>query len=122
MDCNPPGTSAHGIFQARLLQWVMAISFSWGSSQPRDQTCISCIGRWIFYHLAIWEALVLSHSVVSDILHAPPPTLSQVLVADTITAGRISPSVLKRAVLDCMPQRLKDIIYTYFLSAFMCLS
>ena len=37
MDCSPPGSSAHGIFQARLLEWV-AISFSRGSSQPRDQT------------------------------------------------------------------------------------
>jgi len=36
MDCSPPGSSVHGIFQARLLEWV-AISFS-GSSQPRDQT------------------------------------------------------------------------------------
>ena len=35
MDCNPPGPSVHGIFQARLLEWV-AISFSRGSSHPRD--------------------------------------------------------------------------------------
>ena len=51
MDCNPPGSSVHGIVQARLLEWV-AISFSRGSSQPRDQTCVSCvscIGRWILY-------------------------------------------------------------------------
>ena len=35
MDCNPPGASVYGIFQARILEWV-AISFSRGSSQPRD--------------------------------------------------------------------------------------
>ena len=35
MDCNPPGSSVHGIFQARVLEWI-AISFSRGSSQPRD--------------------------------------------------------------------------------------
>ena len=35
MDCSPPGSSVHGIFQARILEWV-AISFSRGSSQPRD--------------------------------------------------------------------------------------
>ena len=35
MDCNPPGSSVHEIFQARILEWV-AISFSRGSSQPRD--------------------------------------------------------------------------------------
>ena len=56
MDCSPPGSSVQGIFQARILQWV-AISFSRRSSQPRDQThisCISCIGRWILYHLRQW--------------------------------------------------------------------
>ena len=37
MDCSPPGSSVHGISQARILEWV-AISFSRGSSQPRDQT------------------------------------------------------------------------------------
>ena len=36
-DCSPPGSSVHGIFQARVLEWV-AISFSQGSSQPRDRT------------------------------------------------------------------------------------
>ena len=36
MYCSPPGSSIHGIFQARILEWV-AISFSMGSSQPRDQ-------------------------------------------------------------------------------------
>ena len=35
MDCSLPGSSFHGIFQARVLEWV-AISFSRGSSQPRD--------------------------------------------------------------------------------------
>ena len=44
MDCNPPGTSVHGIFQARILGWV-AISSSRGSSWPKDWTCISCTGR-----------------------------------------------------------------------------
>ena len=42
MDCSPPGSSIHGILQARILEWV-AISFSRGSSQPRDQTQVSCI-------------------------------------------------------------------------------
>ena len=40
MDCSPPGSSVHGILQARILEWV-AISFSRGSSQPSDQTRIS---------------------------------------------------------------------------------
>ena len=46
MDCSLTGSSVNGISQARILEWV-AISFSRGSSQPRDQTCISCIGRWV---------------------------------------------------------------------------
>ena len=53
-DCGPPGSSVQGISQARILEWV-AISFSRGSSQPRDQTCISCVGGQILYHWATWE-------------------------------------------------------------------
>ena len=42
MDYNPPVSSVHGIFQARILEWV-AISFSRESSPPRDWTWVSCI-------------------------------------------------------------------------------
>ena len=42
MDCSPPGSFVHGILQARILGWL-AISFSRGSSRPRDQTQASCI-------------------------------------------------------------------------------
>ena len=55
MDCSPPGSSAPGILQARILEWV-AISFSRGSSQPRDQTRVSYTGRQILYRRATWEA------------------------------------------------------------------
>ena len=57
MDCYLPGSSVHGIFQARILKWV-AISFSRVSSWPRDQTCISCITRRILYHWATRELTV----------------------------------------------------------------
>ena len=43
MDCNLLGFSIHGILQARILEWI-AISFSRGSSRPRDQTQVSHIG------------------------------------------------------------------------------
>ena len=43
-DCSLSGSSVHGISQARILEWI-AIFFSRGSSRPRDQTCLSCIGR-----------------------------------------------------------------------------
>ena len=54
-DYSPLGSSVHGTFQARILQWV-AIFYSKGSSPPRDQIGVSCIGRQILYHWATWEA------------------------------------------------------------------
>ena len=56
MDCCLPGSSVHGISQARILEWV-AISFSRGSSWPRNWTCVSLTGRQIFYHWSTREAL-----------------------------------------------------------------
>ena len=56
MDCSPPGSSVHASFQTRILECV-AVYYSRGSSQPRDQTCvfcISCIGRQILYYHATW--------------------------------------------------------------------
>ena len=47
MDCSPPGSSIHGIFQARKPEWV-AISFSRGSSRPRDQTRVSRIASRLY--------------------------------------------------------------------------
>ena len=55
MDCNPPGSSLHGILQARVLQWV-AISFSRESSQPRDWTWVSCVPGRCFNLWATREA------------------------------------------------------------------
>ena len=49
MDCITTNSSVHKIFQARILEWV-AISFSRGSSQPRDRTQVTCIGRQVLYH------------------------------------------------------------------------
>ena len=47
MDYSPPGSSVRGILQARILEWV-AISFSRGSSQPRDGTQVSCVAGTFF--------------------------------------------------------------------------
>ena len=47
MDGSPPGSSVHGILQARILKWI-AIPFSRRSSQPRDQTRVSCIAGRFF--------------------------------------------------------------------------
>ena len=54
LDCSPPGSSVHGISQARILQWV-AISFSRGSSWPKDQTQVSYTGRQVLYCWVTWE-------------------------------------------------------------------
>ena len=51
MDCSPPGSSVHGVPQARILEWV-AIPLSRGSSQPRDRTQVSEYCRQILYHLS----------------------------------------------------------------------
>ena len=57
MDNSPLGSSVHGIFQGRILEWV-AISFSRGSSSLMDWTYFSCIGRQILYHWATREVHV----------------------------------------------------------------
>ena len=43
-ECSPPGSSVHGIPQARILEWVV-ISSSRGSSPAKDRTCLSCTGQ-----------------------------------------------------------------------------
>ena len=55
MDCSPQDSTVHGISQARILEWV-AISFSRGSSQPRDWTWVSCIAAKF---LTIWATKVM---------------------------------------------------------------
>ena len=60
LDYSLPGSSVHGIFPGKNTG-VGCISYSRGSSWPRDETCISCvfcIGRGILYHCSTWEALI----------------------------------------------------------------
>ena len=66
MDCSPPGSSVHGIFQATILKWV-AMPSSRGSSWPRDWiqvSYVSCISRQVLYH---WHHLGLAptYSLIS---------------------------------------------------------
>ena len=60
VDCSLPGSSNHGILQARILEWV-AISFSMGSSWPRDQTQVSRIAGRSFTLWATREARVCTY-------------------------------------------------------------
>ena len=85
---SPLGSSVHGIFQARILEWVAMPSFR-GSSQPRDWTCILCLLHWQVGSLSLaspgkplhlsFSSVHFSHSVVSNFLrphvlpHARPP-------------------------------------------------
>ena len=55
MICSPPGFSVHGILQARILEWI-AIPFSRGTSQPRNQTLVSCIAGRFFIIWAIGKS------------------------------------------------------------------
>ena len=77
MDCSPPDSSVLGILQASILEWV-AIPFSWGSSQPRDQTKVSCItGRFFFFFFVVdfvihWNETAMGLHVFP--IPIPPPT------------------------------------------------
>ena len=55
MDCGPPGSSVHGIFQARILEWVV-IPISRESFPSRDRTWVSCIAGRFFTVWAVREA------------------------------------------------------------------
>ena len=67
MNCRLPGSSIHGISKARILEWV-AISFSRGSSQPRNWTSVFCIARWILYHWVTMEALRLDFIICNSLV------------------------------------------------------
>ena len=58
MDCSLPGSSVHGVLQARILEWV-TMSFSRGSSWPRDWTQVTRIAGRLFTVWATWEAHIL---------------------------------------------------------------
>ena len=68
MDSSPPGSSVYGISQARILQWV-AVSYCKGSSQPRDQNPVSCIGRWILYRWATREASGICRLLIYSVMY-----------------------------------------------------
>ena len=89
MDYSPLCPSIHGIFQARMLEWV-ATSFSRRSSWSRDRThisCVSCIGRWILYYWATWEAVVPGmHLLFTEKIHYKWTSSVQTCVVQGSTA------------------------------------
>ena len=68
MNCNPPGTSVHGILQARILEWV-AISFSKWSSQPRDQIQVSRIAGGFFTNWATRDTQPPGQAIKLELSH-----------------------------------------------------
>ena len=78
MQCTLPGSS-HGIFTARILEWV-AISYSRVSSWPRDQTHISYIGRWIRYHWPSLSCLIALKRASSTMLNKSGDNVHHCLV------------------------------------------
>ena len=73
MDCSLPGSSIHGIFQARVLEWI-AISFSRRSSRSRDWTWVSrivgrCFTDWATREVhKIWEEYIILNAILYKVL------------------------------------------------------
>ena len=100
MDCSLPGLCLHGISQARILEWV-AISFSRGSSRPRNWTWVSYIAGRFFYHLSHQGILLLrdiskyrqgnlksiSRYMLDFILYSTDKTLQYVMNPYTFSKG-----------------------------------
>ena len=82
MDCSPPGSSIRGIHQARILEWV-AISFSRGSSQPRDRTQVShiagrCFNLWATREAhSSWRRSQIEEGFLNPYQHMHKPSKSQ---------------------------------------------
>ena len=73
VDCSPSGSSINGISQARILEWV-AISFSGGSSQPRDPTWVSCIAGGFFTIWVTREVSLLMKIQPNSVIMCKTPT------------------------------------------------
>ena len=91
---DPPGSSVHGIFQARILEWV-AISYSRGSSRPRDRTCVSHVsftGRQNLYHHATWASFLSPPRLLSFLWSLIVSQLSYFFMTLTVwkTTGQAS--------------------------------
>ena len=80
MDCSLPGFSFHGIFQARVLEWV-AISYSRISSQPRDRTqaSLTITNSWSILKLMSIESVMSSnHLILCYPFLLPPSTIPSI--------------------------------------------
>ena len=109
MDCSYRGSPVHGIFQAKIQEWVASF-FSRGSSWPKDRThisWISCIGRRILQHSATQEATVAHRPVLT-----PRCTLQEHLILRRIWLTRWETS-LSRALEKCVCWKHVNLIWNW---------
>ena len=102
MDCSPPGSSVHGVFQARILEWA-AIPFSRGSSQPRDQTWVSTLQAFSLYYL--------SHQGIHNSFYLPSCII--VITMSSIHFGNHINIIQKQFPLGKPRGTVKPTIFTY---------
>ena len=96
MDCSIPGSSIHGIFQARVLGWL-AISFFRGSSWPKDWTQVSCTAGRFFTDWATREAQILPMLCYAKSLQSCPTLCDPI---DGSPPGSAVPGILQARTLE----------------------
>ena len=108
MDCNLPGSSDHGISQARILEWV-AVPFSRGSYQPRDQTQVSLIAGRFFTVWATREAPLICLAAAKSLQSCP--TLCDPI--DGSPPGSPVPGILQATALAWLPLPSPPLLVLY---------
>ena len=96
MDCSLPGSSVHGISQARILECV-AISFSRGSSQPRDWTRVSCIMGGLFITEPLRKSQLTNAATAAKSLQLCPTLCDPI---DGSPPGSSIPRILQPRILE----------------------
>ena len=114
MNCSPPGSSVHEIFQDRILEWV-AISFSTGSSQPRDWNWVSCTAGRFFTDWATREALVEADAFLELFCLFDDPTDVGNLISGSSAVSKSSLNIWKFTVHVLLEPGLKNFEH-YFTS------
>ena len=84
VDCSPPGSSVHGILQGRTLEWV-DITFSRGSSRPRDQTRVSCVAGRFFTVWATEKSYKCGSYLLPFLLREQKSTFEVIITEPTWT-------------------------------------
>ena len=83
MDCSLPGSSIHGVLQAKILEWVACLSLLQGIFPTQESNRVSCIAGGFFTNLATREALytLTPQNKIKSSLQEKTETLGQLLVA-----------------------------------------